>query len=359
MVKNFKWNKEIYKLIINALRKIKYNYIQNRSRKLTIKDLLKNKASGGKLNRNKKYLLISDSCKNVGILSGWSHYMTLVNFALKNKLIPILDFSKNYMPLFMEKNFDGKTNYWDLFFSQPSENYNFDEIKHSKNLYYIDYHEAMTNHGIFLLDYSLFKNSNNDFINQIDKNDLALAREFYNKCHFTEDIIAKGDSFINEHNFNNKKMLGISFRRCFERLHKLNSDITPEGTHPIKATLEQLIKDIDNIIDNYDAFFFTTDDRESLDVLQKRYGNKCLATGRRLNHQFENGEVIIRKNDEETRKALYIEFENLEEPVKTRNIEYLTDVYILSQCNSLLARGGSADTFAYIINNDKYENIYE
>lgn len=248
--------------------------------------------------------------------------------------------------MFMEENYDGNTNYWDLYFSQPIEYYNFNEIKKSKNLIYIDYHKSMTKYGSFLNEYSLFNNSNNDFIEQMDKKDLALTREFYKKCHFSQEIISKGDSFINENGFSNKRVLGISFRRCFEKLHKLNSSLTSEGTHPVKATLDQLIKDIDNLLENYDAFFFTTDDRESLDVLKEIYGKKCLFTARRLTHHFVNGEIVVRENVEDTRKAVYIEFEGIKDPVKTRNIEYLTDVYILSKCNSLLARGGSADVFA-------------
>ena len=125
--------------------------------------------------------------------------------------------------------------------------------------------------------------------------------------------------------------------------------------------MSQLLLDVENTLkeNNFDYIFFTTDDRESLEKMKEKFGKKCLYTSRRVQHLFEDGKIIVKNTTEETLKAIYIEFEGVKEPVKTRNIEYLTDVYILSKCNSLLARGGSADVFAYIINNDKYEHIYE
>ncbi len=316
---------------------------------------------GGNKNKTKKFLLIKDSHPSVGILSGWSHYMTLVNFALNNNLIPVLDFTNNYMPLFMDNDYDGKTNYWDYYFTQPQKKYSLDDIYQSRNYYCVDYCKIMPKMGHYLIEYSLYKNSNNDFIKEMNPKDTLLCRQFYLKCHLSNEIQDQGNLFCKEHEFDKKKILGVSFRRTFEKHHILKSEITPEGTHPVKATLSQLLLDVENTLkeNNFDYIFFTTDDRESLEKMKEKFGKKCLYTSRRVQHLFEDGKIIVKNTTEETLKAIYTEFKGIKDPVKTRNIEYLTDVYILSKCNSLLARGGSADVFAYIINDDKYEHIYE
>lgn len=347
--------KKIVKAIVKRtfFYSVLYKYIARRNEKKLIFQELN-------LNRN-DFFLISDSCQAVGILSGWSHYMTLVNFALKHNLIPIIDFTKKYMPVFMDKDYNGKDNYWDFYFTQPQAKYTVDNIPQKANVVYVDYNQLMKKYGCTFSRYSLYKNSNNDYISQMNKKDTALVRKFYKKCHLSDSIIGLGDSFIVDNKIADKKVLGVSFRRGFERFHKLNSPITPEGTHPIKSTLEKLLIDVEHVMQEFgfECFFLTTDDRESLDKMKEKFENKCLHTNRRLQHMFENNEVLLRNTDEETIEAIFSEFEGVKDPVKTRNIEYLTDVYILSKCNSLLARGGSADVFAYIINDDKYEHIYE
>lgn len=45
--------------------------------------------------------------------------------------------------------------------------------------------------------------------------------------------------------------------------------------------------------------------------------------------------------------------------LNSNNKEYLSDVYLLSQCDSILSCGGTADLFAYIIKDGNYENIIQ
>ena len=99
------------------------------------------------------------------------------------------------------------------------------------------------------------------------------------------------------------------------------------------------------------------DDREANDEIQKEFGEQCIIYERPLPHYFENGKPIPvdYKNDY---NLIFQEFINSCNSVTQRNIDYLIAIFLLSKCTSLLNAGGTADLFAYIINNYNFEKIY-
>lgn len=316
--------------------------------------------SGGMLNKSKKFLIITDNADAVGLLTGWMHYMTLVHFAIENAYIPVIDF-KNYKMGFCQDEDFSKINSWDLYFTQPFPEYNLDDVYRSKNYYIACYKEVMHSYGDVLCDYSLYRNSNNDFPELISKDDLILNRFYYSKCSLS---IAIRERAIKEKEClfpRGEKVLGVSVRHMFSWHHAIKSTITPDGTHPEKGTLDEIIQNIKNGLSKtgYKYFFLSVDERFAWSRITEEFGKKCITIKRMLPHPFdEKGEPRKYKNiGDEIYREMYIEFKG--EPrkfMKKNSTDYLTEVCLLSMCDSLVSYGGSAAVFAYIIN-DKYEYV--
>jgi hypothetical protein len=188
--------------------------------------------------------------------------------------------------------------------------------------------------------------------------DFSFWRRMYEICPLNEEIISYAKN-VREKIFpsDGKKVLGVSFRRQFERLHYYQLSWLKAGTHLIRATLTDVISIIkEKMVEwNYEYFFFTVDDREALEAIKKEFGAACLYNERPLIHNFKNG-IPVRLDDiEESCK----EFGRRQNDVYLRGKEYLTDVYLLSCCDSLISLGSSADFFAYIMNNRKYKHILQ
>lgn len=286
-----------------------------------------------------------------GSLSSWLCSMPRVKFALDSGYVPIIDFKNisDFPSMLLDLDKFKKENAWDLYFTQPQIDYSLDDILKSSKVIY-----SSVKHNI---DYSNFSRSVINGNLPLSNIDFLVLKKLYSLCHLNDEIIRTAMNTKNKLFPAEKKVLGVSFRRCFERLHEINSDLTPIGTHIIRLTLKQLLIRIRELLKlyNYDLFFFTTDDRESLTVVKEEFGDKCIYNERPLGHHFENGNPIPKGQEEK----MIVEFYKREKDVYLRNIEYLTDVYILSQCDSLLSCGGTADLFAYIINDGKYEHVVQ
>ena len=303
----------------------------------------------GKLNPNTIFYLIGyyqdENFPRQGILSTWLDFMPKILYALEKGYVPIIDMKNNYKPMMLDENNRGKINAWEIYFKQPFPQYNLNDVLHSKKVIFA-------------------KNQGHPLSYDIQWSNLPLSDSDFKLCQsmikyeiLSDTIIEAGDMFIKKNIPTGKKVLGVSFRREFERLHHFNSEVTPSGTHIVRATLSNLIKDIHASMINlkYDYIFFTADDRESYNALKKEFGDKCVFVQRPVAHHFINNEPVPldRVN------LLSIEYNKRTNDTMLREIEYMTDVYILSKCDSLLAAGGSVDLFAYILNNKQYEHIIQ
>lgn len=343
------------KKLISLIQKKKVRHFNNIEIKNYFKDNLVIKKS------KMKFFIITDSCEGVGPLSGWFHYMTLVNFALSNNYIPILDFKNTYMPVFMDNPQDKTINYWNKYFTQPNTDFTLNEAYNSTHIV-VDYFKLSKNNPTvfsYLAKYSIFKNSNSDYLSSITKKDLFLGHKLARLCPINIELVKKAEEFYIKNTSPNQKILGVSFIRCYERLHLVGSKWTPPGTHPVKCSLNQLPKHIDDALlkTGAEKFLFVVDDRESYDYISNIYGSRCFSYPRPLRHLFENGVVVNDTDEKKVQALLNVEFSELKKPIEQRNSDYLIEVYLLSLCDSLLSLGGSSDTFAYILKNGKYENI--
>lgn len=305
----------------------------------------------GPLNKGKKFYIINVMDIHWGILSTWLCTLPRIQFALENKLIPVIDFSqlKELPTLIIDKEDLNKINAWELYFSQPNKGYNIQTVLKSNKVSFYDQCHPIS--------YEHFSKENLNGDLPLSDLDYKVFKNIYNKSPLSKEIVDYAKNIQDCLFPKSGKILGVSFRRTFEKLHYYNSKLTPNGTHIVRMTLKQLLLKTYEVLErlDYDYFFFTTDDRESLEEMKEKFGNKCLYVERRLCHHFvDNKPVPLDRPDIVTQ-----EFTPREHDVYLRNKEYLADIYLLSQCDSLLSCGGTADLFAYIINDGKYEHVVQ
>ena len=280
-----------------------------------------------------------------GIISTWRDFMPKVLYALQKGYIPIIDMMNNYKPMLLDENNKGKINAWNIYFQQPQSIYTLEEILHSKKVIFAKGQGFPLSYDV---QWSNIPLSNRDF---------EFCQNMMKYSKLSDEVLRLGDNFILEKFPKGEKILGCSFRRAFERLHFFNAEITPQGTHIVRATLSSLIKEINIALSNfkYNYIFFSSDDRESYNVVKKEFGNKCIYVDRPTERHFiDNKPIPLDRLDLQN-----IELNKRENDCMLRGIEYMTDVYILSKCDSLLSAGASADLFAYILNNKKYEHVIQ
>jgi len=304
----------------------------------------------GKNNPNKIFYLIgyyqTEWFVEQGVISTWLDFMPQVLYALSKGYVPIIDMLNNYKPMMLDEKNRGRINAWDLYFSQPQNDYTLEEALNSEK---VIFGKDQTN--ISLSDDIKWSNI------PLADTDFNICQEMLKYGNLSKTIVQNGDSFIRKNFPSGKKILGISFRREFEQLHYFNSWITPPGTHIVRTTLSELVETIKKVLKEikYDKFFFIADDREAYDVVKRLFGDKCLYSERPVRHSFmDNKPIPLDRKD-----LIYVEYDKRDDDCMLREMEYMTDVYILSKCDSLLSAGGSADLFAYLLNNKKYENVIQ
>ena len=308
------------------------------------------KVSFGKLNPHKIFYIISTGpdVDKWGVLTTWIMLMPHVAFSYNKGFVPILDLknSTNLDGILDSENI-GKINAWNLYFKQPQYDYTLDEIRQSKKV-------ILANNRV--PDFIWEKDILNANLPLNEKNFL-FWRILYEYCPLSDDIINYAEKLKMLLFPQNKKVLAVSYRRSFEWHHYVKSEFVPEGSHLIRGTLNDILKEIDSKLKeyNYEYFFFTSDDRESYVAVKDKFGNKCIFTERPVVHFFENGKPLP-KNDINSR---IVEFGKRKNDIYLRSKEYLADVYLLSQCDSFLSCGSSADFMAYLINNKKYEHFVQ
>ena len=191
----------------------------------------------GKLNKDKILFVINDANPHSGILSEWFRHLAVLNFCFKNGYTPVVDLQNYYMPLIGDKESVGKENCWDFYFKQPNEA-KFSEVYKSS--------KVIIGPNLWNENYNLYEINKNEWsvrkLSNFPKNDLESLKYYYKITPLADDIKKMGDDYINEFfPKKNEKILGVSFRREYERNHVYNNPTTPPGSHPIKATLETII----------------------------------------------------------------------------------------------------------------------
>ena len=112
--------------------------------------------------------------------------------------------------------------------------------------------------------------------------------------------------------------------------------------------VEELIRIVEKKLEewNYDSIFFMTEDRSYHDIMSDHFGSRFHSVTRPLLNYFIDGQPVM------DLKVIKREFENYS--IQSKIEDYITEVYLLSMCDSVYATVEGGTVCAGIINGGKY-----
>ena len=300
--------------------------------------------SCGSLNQDKIFLVIrpyyflapNEFIYNniANLLTQYYYCLQKISYAVENGWIPVVDW-QNYGKLAHAEDFpvNGTMNSWEYYWKQPS-NFTLDEVYNSKNVIL-----STQNIG----QYGYIPNASMaPPYNEYAEN-LAKKCPKYDANIVFNDITAK---YIDEA-YNNlfpqgKKVLGVVLRGAAYGRHG-----TPLNSHPMQISLNELMDETKKYLKEWDMeyIFFVNEMQELVEQMQKAFGDKLIVLPRQRDH-------IDRPTDGVTKNPLYADGCKY----KT-NLDYLTEVALLSRCDALIGSMSSGARTAIIWNAGKYENV--
>lgn len=304
------------------------------------------KCSYGEKNIHQKFRVLCNRNRfagKQGLLSTVFAILPNIIDAREHGYIPVVDLRMNSRcsVMLQEQSLAKKENAWEYYFTQPNRDLSLEEVRQSR---YVEEQIRLFQN----LKYHI-----GDECLQWDSKTQDLSLAIRQNLHLQQRI---KDRVIREKRFlipNANKILGVGIRAGYRRGTSLNIPLF-DG-HPIVGSCIDYIKEIEKRLSewNYNSFFLEVDDREYLEEIKKYFGNSCIYLERPRIHYFKNAMKDIPFDDNDGDRM--VEF--YETSVRRRNEDYLVELYLLAQCDSLYVSRGTGHNFIYLIKKCKYSHI--
>ena len=291
------------------------------------KDLSGIRKSFGEKHPDKTFFVIGMDNYGLGLLSYFNCVLGYIKFARRKGYIPIVDM-KNYPNTYLEKDEVGIINSWEYYFDQPC-NYTLDEVYESKNV--------MMSSGICTIEAGppilwfyycrWWSRKRAQEYDRIIGNQLKVNRK-------TKAVLDDNYSRI----LSGKRAIGVV---------KRGTDIINCSGHAIQPQLSELIDRTKKMLTvwNCDYVFLATEETSTVKTFREVFGDRLLINqSARVDHYSGGaiGDVSFNRANDKYLKGL----------------EYLTTVYLLSQCTCLIGSLVGSTTGALLLNKDRYEHTY-
>lgn len=238
-----------------------------------------------------------------------------IAYALTEGYIPVVDMM-SHKNQYLEMDELNKINAWENYFFQPFR-YTMEDIKQAQHV--IPWHSYNRNHRIL------------------------CNRNLYQKyIKLKPHIQAQIDNYLQETGLSGKRTLGVLFRGTdYSNGKPYNHNIQPSLDEMINTVKEKL-----HSWDEFDSIYLCTEDQDAVDEFKKEFKQKLFC----YPQQRFPKEISI--------KRLAMHSFNRQQDAYYRGEEYLAAIYVLAQCNSLVAGSCGATAWALLINQEQYENKY-
>lgn len=278
--------------------------------------------SFGDLNPDKTFYIIRLFPPATGFLANYNYVLGYMKYAFDKGWIPVIDM-ENYGTLYQEENpVNGTRNVWEYFFEQPydkktSKRYSLDEVYKSKNVVL-----ALAD------DPRMFNNS-------LTADAIKWQHEMSLLIPFNGYMQKKIENAKNIFFPKGGNTLGVPIR---------GSDVKKRLIgHPIPASIDEMISAIKQKCDEWDinGIFVKAEEKEVINTLGEEFTNLYYTQCCR-----------IEKNDK-NESNVALRYESKSESLS----EYLTDIYLLSLCDSIIGTMNNGLTTAIIWNGGKFNNV--
>ena len=288
----------------------------------------------GNLNSDKVFYVLRKYSKANGLLSCYLTYLGHLDLVADKKYIPVVDMMSNYYAMSHNSEQDAnRVNAWEQYFEQLSE-YDLKEVYNSRHVILANGYTPENAWELFkatLLSDKLIQKWHD-----IDKKYMRLKAELEEQ--FREEY---------ERLFGSKRIIGVMIREGYAKFNQFGMNMI-KG-HPVQAKLEEISQDLYKWLDEWkcDYIFISTESRQTIEFMQKIFGDKLLCTKR-----IRRDMISKDYNDFLNTATEYVSSMT----VQQRNIDYLKEVYLLSKCTCLACGKASATVVASIWNGNKYEH---
>lgn len=294
------------------------------------------KRSFGLLNPDKTFYVIrSIDDKNrfyIGprnnLLANYFYVLSHLHYAISNGWIPIVD-QLNY-PVYNSVSFpiNGSKNAWEYYWQQPCS-YTLNEIYNSKN--------------VILSKQNWFSEFDMGYevSNYYSKKLISFYNYLMQQIPFNDETNKLIKQKMNGVLPIDKKVLGVNYRFGG---HSLKHFAVAEG-HPIQPEIDSLVKIVaEKMSDwNIEHVFLASDTEEAIKAFSKNFQDKFYFYKRiRDKESLKQGEY----------NALFDA-----DRINTTSIDYLTEMCLLSKCDSLIGSINSGLRYAMIKNNNMYSHV--
>ncbi len=268
---------------------------------------------------DQRFFCISYEDKHAGLFGIVDRVLGACSYAEERGLIPIVALEEGKIQY---KNEAGSETPWEVFY-QPVAEYKMQDLRSASKVLFMGYNSRCPR---FIRD-EVFKNAET----------LHEASEYMKKrARLSKEAVKRLKAEQNRLDLSNS--LGVFLRGTdYAALKPYN--------HSIQPTVEQAIPYIDSYLaehPNTDYIYLVTEDEAIFHCLLKRYGERIKMTGGRFVHAYDGRGLL----------ADYIE------DVNEQGFEYLVRIYMLSTCRALIGGSAAGASFARIINDNHYEQVF-
>jgi hypothetical protein len=298
----------------------------------------------------RRYIKYEGICSVINSCIGHFLYIEEMKKNTQKEIVPIIDMLHYHSDLWM---MDETQNDWELFFEQPQLVYGFNDIEKAQNVLLGSSFRIFVNYETIYFYEDQIKLCNNIYQKYIHAN-IALKKNIR---------LWKDKLFLD-----NRKIIGCFMRMGIAAGKDIEKNLEEEKKKELGAELfegwnmkyypdcptkQEIVCIIRKYLAQWDAthVFVSIDDEETLEYIKEELGDVILSIPRNRPQFYDRGAPKL-----EIYEKKFIEVEGAER--YDRNLGYLTEIYLLSQCQSFLCGRSSGAATAVIINGNQYQHKY-
>lgn len=318
---------KLYNLIISFAFINKRNRICRKIRAILFHNICHEwKCSFGKKNSDRLFYVIRCSKSDLGFFGLYNTVLYHIQIAKKRGAEPIVDWCHYPNDYVLEDEMVGKKNAWEDYFEQMI-NITLDEVYKSKNV--------IMSAGGTRPDFEEIHHS------ELIKESHKLVKQY---MRFNDDIQEKCINEYKNLSMENRKVLGVKCRGTDF------SETKPRGHHicPNAVQTKNIIDEKEKEWGRFDYIFLATEDANIFAYLKEQYKERLIAN---KTHRIDetNGKWLNELFDSQA---------EIKHCKKERMTEYIISVYLLSQCDALIAPIIGATLGTLFMKNGEYEHFY-
>lgn len=270
------------------------------------------------------------------LLTNYYYVLQLMAYALDNKWIPVVDWENYRLPHSEDVPVNGTCNAWEYYWKQPSL-YTLEEVYRSK-------HVILSNMNIpsgYLPHLRTPENGLEAYAKRIVK----LGTRYAKMISFNDYVQGYIDDAKRKLFPEGKQIMGVAVRGT--------AYLTSQGGHhAAQPTLNELAEIVSRYLEKWqpDYIFFTNEEEETVEFMQRAFGDKLLYLPRKRYRDYHIYSDNKPDPTDEDLNPLYIAGQRYQ-----TNLDYVTEMALLSQCDYFLGALSNGVKVALLWNMGKFK----